>query len=153
MFAKALLDFPVLTCSHFLYTVTSHGTNPLCNWAHPKEGCFLFSFFYCAFSASEAGVVLFGCLVLFFFLELLYCVSQPCQIPLLWMFWNRIPVARTSVSDELPLPGDSQDAQDTDLITGWTFKKDCRIKHEVLEVVSLLGVVVFWCIFSGWMCR
>lgn len=44
----ALLGFPVLTCSHLLYTVTAHDTNPLCNGAHPKEGCQLLSFFYCA---------------------------------------------------------------------------------------------------------
>lgn len=33
-------------------------------------------------------------------------------------------------------PGDRQHAQETDLITGWTLNKDCKIKHEVLEVVS-----------------
>lgn len=52
------------------------------------------------------------------------------------MFRNRIPVARASISDELPLPGDRQHAQETDVITGWTLNKDCKTKHEVLEVVS-----------------
>lgn len=73
---------------------------------------------------------------MFFFLELLYCVSQSCQIPLPRMFRNRIPVARTSIADELRLPGDRQHAQETDLITGWTLNKDCKNKRKVLEVVS-----------------
>lgn len=62
---KSSADFPVLTCSHFLYPVTSNDTNPLWNWAYPKKGCFLLSFFYCAhrffksFSASKAGLCFF----------------------------------------------------------------------------------------------
>lgn len=69
------------------------------------------------------------------------------------MFRNGIPVARTSISDELPLPGDRQRAQETDLITGWTLNKDCKIKHEVLEVVSQYFGVFSQVGYAGSPCR
>lgn len=113
-----------------------------------------------AVSSFLFSIVLTGFLNLFLLLKLGSVFSsapllhQSCQIPLLWMFRNRIPVARTSIADELLLPGDRQHAQETDLITGWTLNKDCKTKHEVLEAVSLLEVVViFCCIFSRWVCR
>lgn len=82
-------------------------------------------FFCCAhrflkpFSASEAGVFCFS----FFFLELLYCVSQSLSDSI------AVDVSKqNSCCKDLNLrwaasAGDGQHAQETDLITGWTANK------------------------------
>lgn len=121
------------------------------NQTHPRAGLFPLLL---SQMCQQVSWMFFGFWSWFFFLLVVCCCLFVCfpWTPLLCqsissdstarLFQNRIPITRTSVSRELPLPrGWAARTKEISLVAGWALSKDCKIRHEVLEVgYKYLGI-------------